>query len=281
MPGTAEPRAAGSGGHEQHRRDLRVGALAAPPARLRPAGPGASRVAAAGVAGNGGAGNGGAGGGNNQVIVSIDFIGGSVPTGGASGGTLVSAVPMTATETAGVKLAGELERRREYQRNPGQPPPVRRNGDHRDGDLELPGDGREPGRMDQWLRRRARRHAHDERLPGPVIVHVARHGEGQRAASPILPADTMYTSTCSAICLAHRRERISTRSAATTITVSQTGPSPSTFPGQTLAPAGGAGSYVVFHNVSGATFTLTATPGTGPQTRAPVNGIQIVWPPGS
>ena len=67
----------------------------------------------------------------------------------------------------------------------------------------------------------------------------------------------------------------------TTFTVSQTGPAPTTFPGFTLAPPNGAGNYVVFRAVTGASFTLTATPGTGTQTRSPVNGIQIVSPTGS
>ena len=47
------------------------------------------------------------------------------------------------------------------------------------------------------------------------------------------------------------------------------------------APAGGAGNYVVFRNLTSASFTLTATPGTGSPTRAPVNGLQIVAPTGS
>jgi hypothetical protein len=68
---------------------------------------------------------------------------------------------------------------------------------------------------------------------------------------------------------------------AATVTVSQIGPSPSAFPGFTLAAPGGAGNYVIFRNVSGAAFTLTATPVTGTQTRAPINGIRIVWPSGS
>ena len=66
-----------------------------------------------------------------------------------------------------------------------------------------------------------------------------------------------------------------------TFTVSQTGPTPITFTSFTLAPAGGAGNYVVFRNLTAASFTLTATPGTGTQTRAPVNGMQIVSPTGS
>jgi hypothetical protein len=80
----------------------------------------------------------------------------------------------------------------------------------------------------------------------------------------------------------------------TTQTVSQTGPSSvTTFPGHSPAPGPGGpdggpttGTYVVFQNVTGTTFTLTATPLTStatptPVLRAPVNGIQIVYPAGS
>ena len=76
----------------------------------------------------------------------------------------------------------------------------------------------------------------------------------------------------------------------TTKTVSQTGHSVTLFsalPGHTLAPASGTGSgtYVLFQNVTGSSFTLTATPlsstATPPALRAPVNGIQIVYPSGS
>jgi hypothetical protein len=74
---------------------------------------------------------------------------------------------------------------------------------------------------------------------------------------------------------------------ATPQTVSQTGHSIPTFPGHSLAPASGtgAGTYIVFRNVTGTPFTLTATPlsstATVPALRAPVNGIQIVYPAGS
>jgi len=74
----------------------------------------------------------------------------------------------------------------------------------------------------------------------------------------------------------------------TTHSVSQTGHSATTFPGHSPAPAvggAGAGTYVLFQNVTGATFTLTANPltstATVPALRAPVNGIQIVYPAGS
>jgi hypothetical protein len=73
----------------------------------------------------------------------------------------------------------------------------------------------------------------------------------------------------------------------TTHSVTQTGPSTSTFPGYALASgadggSAGAGNYVVFRNVTGSSFTLSAQPRTstyGTQ-RAPVNGIQIVYPSG-
>ena len=82
----------------------------------------------------------------------------------------------------------------------------------------------------------------------------------------------------------------------TTHDVSQTGHSVTLFSalgGHSLAPAPGGpdggpttGTYVLFQNVTGPSFTLTATPLTStalptPILRAPVNGIQIVYPAGS
>jgi len=71
----------------------------------------------------------------------------------------------------------------------------------------------------------------------------------------------------------------------TTQSLKQTGPSAQTFPGYTLAPEGGAGDYVVFRNLTTTSFILTATPAGSTATpavmRAPVNGIQIVYPSGS
>jgi len=68
---------------------------------------------------------------------------------------------------------------------------------------------------------------------------------------------------------------------ASSVSVVQTGPTPATFSGFVLAPDGGMGNYVIFRNVTGAAFTLTARPPTGNLTRAPLNGMQIVSPPGS
>jgi hypothetical protein len=70
----------------------------------------------------------------------------------------------------------------------------------------------------------------------------------------------------------------------TTIAVTQVGPTPTTvtspYPYK-LANAG-AGNYIVFKQLTGSSFKLKARPGgTSTTPRAPVNGIQIVWPSGS
>lgn len=66
-----------------------------------------------------------------------------------------------------------------------------------------------------------------------------------------------------------------------TITASQTGPITTVFAGYELVASNNdSGNYVVFHNVSGPAFILTATPGSGSSSRAPVNGMQIVFPSG-
>jgi hypothetical protein len=62
----------------------------------------------------------------------------------------------------------------------------------------------------------------------------------------------------------------------TSFVVMQAGPFINPFPGFSLAPNQGAGNYVVFRGVTGSSFTLTATPMVA--NRAPVNGMQIVWP---
>ena len=66
--------------------------------------------------------------------------------------------------------------------------------------------------------------------------------------------------------------------------LSQRSPSPATaadLPVYMKATNGGFGNYVQFARVSGTAFTILATPGTGLITRAPVNGLQIVLPPGT
>jgi hypothetical protein len=67
----------------------------------------------------------------------------------------------------------------------------------------------------------------------------------------------------------------------TSLTVTEVGPTPSTFAGFSEARDGGKGNYMVFRNLTGAAFTLVATPGTTATNRAPINGIQVVWPAGA
>lgn len=70
---------------------------------------------------------------------------------------------------------------------------------------------------------------------------------------------------------------------ATTFNVTQEGPTPTTVTAPypyVLAPDMGSGNYIVFKQVVGSTFTLLATPSASSALRAPVNGLQIVWPAG-
>ncbi len=237
-------------------------------------------VGTGGQAGAAGAAGAGGMGGAHQVIISIDFIGGSVPAGGTSGGTLVAAPAMGATETAGVKAAvnwngaanimGTLANLREADGTAtaatvtwNSPVSAGNPGEWINGYADAPGNTR---MMNGYL--------DPTSSTAPATVKIAG------LPAPVTGGYDVYVYTLGDL------PSTSTRTyqyaiGATTTTVSQTGPSPLTFPGFTLAPSGGAGNYVIFRNVTGAAFTLTATPGTGPQTRAPVNGIQIVWPTGS
>src|SRR5207253_9018485 len=64
----------------------------------------AGTTGSAGTTGGAGGGTGGTGG-IGQVVMSIDFIGGRPPMGGAAGTMVVAAPMMAATELAGVKPA--------------------------------------------------------------------------------------------------------------------------------------------------------------------------------
>jgi hypothetical protein len=251
-----------------------------------PAG-GAAGTGASGAAGAAGtAGSGGAGGTSGPTsIVSIDFIGGSVPTGGASGagGAAVVAAPaMAATEKAGAKPAMNWN---------GAPGIMGTLSSLREADGTVtavkvtwtsPGLAGNPG---EWKNAYTDA-AGDARMMNGYLDPSA-------AASPAtitvsgLPGGITTTGYDVYVYVAGNIPTAVTRTygytvGATTLTVSQTGPSQATsFPGFTAAPPGGAGNYVVFRNVGGTGFTLTATPGTGMQSRAPVNGIQIVSPTGS
>ena len=223
-------------------------------------------------------GPGGAGGGG--VIISIDFVGGTTAAGGAGGAGVVSAPAMSPTETAGAKpaanwnsalgISGTLAALSESDGTATtagvtwtSPANGANPGEWTVGLADAPGDTR---MMNGYLDPTA--------VASPATVKVT----GLPAA--ITAGYDVYVYTEGSVPSGNTRT-YQYAIASTTVTISQTGPSPTTFPGFTLAPAGGTGNYIIFRKVTGTSFTLTATPGTGSQTRAPVNGIQIVWPSGS
>ena len=212
-------------------------------------------------------------GGLQQLIVSIDFIGGRAATSG-----IVDAPAMTATETAGVKLAANWN-------GAGNAAGTLANLRAADGTLttaavtwNAPANA---GNTGVWTNGFADAAGNIRMINGYLDP-----------TSSALPATVKVTGLPAAIAggydvyvyaygdIPDTATRTYQYALGSSFTVSQTGPS-ATVPGFTRAPPGGAGNYILYRNVSGASFTLTATPGTGPQSRAPINGIQIVWPSGS
>jgi hypothetical protein len=226
-----------------------------------------------GASGAAGSGVGGAG----QVILSVDFIGGNIP----SGTTVVPAPAMAATEVAGVKPAANWNG---AATNMGtlanlvlasgaataaivtwNSPVMGTNpGEWKNPYADTPGNAR---MMNGYLDPPA--------SSTPATITVSG-----------LPAAITGGGYDVYVYVAGNIANATTRTygyaiGATSVTVTDTGPTPTTFPGFTLAPAGGAGNYIVFRSLTAASFTLTATPGTGNPMRAPVNGLQIVSPSGS
>jgi hypothetical protein len=226
--------------------------------------------------------------GTGPVVHSIDFIGGRTQMGGAggAGGAMVVAAPaMAATEVAGVKpvahwngaanIMGTLPN---LQLADGtattasvtwMSPSMGTNpGEWTVGFADMPGDTRMMnGYLDPVI----------SSMPAVVTVSglPASIAGGGYDVYVYVTGD-LGTSTVT------RTYNYAIGTA--TFAVTQTGPAPTSFTGFMPAPAGGAGNYVVFRNVTGASFTLTATPGnpgTGSNMRAPVNGLQIVAPTGS
>lgn len=235
---------------------------------------GGSGGGGAGAAGStGGLGSGGVAG---PRIISIDFVGGA--PGGASG-----TVVMDETEIAGIKpvsrwnsaagAAGSLSALKVADGTVlaatfswSSPVAGSAVGTWQVGYTDLPGDTR---MMNGYL---------DPGDPGvPAIVRLS----GLPAAFTTDAYD-VYVYAASAVPNGTRTYDYAIGVSAFQVT--QVGPTGTTFPGYILVPSnGGAGNCVVFKRLTGSSFTLTATPGTGPgtQTRAPVNGIQIVAPAGS
>jgi hypothetical protein len=212
--------------------------------------------------------------------MSIDFIGGRTQTGGAGGAMLVAAPAMAATEVAGVKPVARWNGAANIMGTLGSllladgtatsasvmwnSPSMGSNpGEWMVGFVDMPGNTR---MMNGYLDPVA--------VSMPAVVTVS----GLPASITAGGYDVyVYVTGDGASSTRTYNYAIGTAM----FTVSQTGVSPTTFTSFTLAPAGGAGNYVVFRNLTAATFTLTATPGTGNATRAPVNGLQIVSPTGS
>jgi hypothetical protein len=241
-------------------------------------GMGGGGVGGAGGAGGAATGGTGSGGVAGPRIISVDFVGGA-PAGGASGTAV-----MGDTEVAGVKPvshwnsaagpAGSLLSLKVADATVvtasfswSSPVAGSALGTWAVGYTDVPGDAR---MMNGYL---------DPGDPGtPARVMVS----GLPSSFTTGAGYDIYLYVTSQVGNGTRTYHYAVGS--TAFDVTQTGPSAATFPGYVLAPSnGGPGNYMVFRRMNGSSFTLTATPGTGPgtQTRAPVNGLQIVAPAGS
>jgi hypothetical protein len=219
--------------------------------------------------------------GSRPIIISVDFVGGRPPSTGAGGAALVAAPAMGATEVAGVKPAMTWN-----------------SADSIIGTLAnlLGSDGSATAATVTWSSMASGSNSGEwtnifTDAPGDTRM-MNGYLDPSVSTSPAtvkvsgLPAALAGGYDVYVYCTGDIPQS-GTRTyqyaiGTTTVTVSQSGPTTATiFSGFTLATSGGAGNYIVFRKVTGAAFTLTATPGTGSQTRAPINGIQIVWPSGS
>lgn len=236
-----------------------------------------------GGVGTGGVGTGvmGVGGAVGPRILSIDFVGGVPDAAGGVGGTTLTPIPMAATEMAGVKMAANWNSASSFMGSltalklsdgtvtaagvTWNSPPVTGSAGIYAVDLEdAPGNAR---MMNGYLDPTA--------IATPAAIVVS--GLPTTITSG---GYDVYVYTLGHLASGTRTYNYTIGT--TTFIVSQTGPSPTTVPAFVLAPNmnPGVGNYVIFRNITGASFTLTATPDTGTP-RAPVNGIQIVSPTGS
>jgi len=237
--------------------------------------------------GGGGAASGGAAGGPSQLILSIDFVGGG-SSGGAGGAISVAMGP---SEVAGVKpashwnsAAGPMGSLSMLTYSTGSavtgasatwdaPLGTGNAGIWRVGYTDAPGDVRmmngclNPG----WT---------GSTPPTTPVTILTVSG----LPAPVSAGYDVYVYVLGGITTSETRSYDYAINA-TTINVQQVGPTPTTTATPyvyKLAPNAGSGNYIVFKNVTGASFNLKAKPGPNPTTlRAPVNGIQVVWPSGS
>jgi hypothetical protein len=217
------------------------------------------------------------------MIISIDFVGGAPPDDPGGSAT----VAMAATESAGVKAAthwnsaaNSADTLTSLALADGTPSGARATWDAPVAsgdpaatwvlyfDYSLPGDTR---MMNGYLDPR--------QTDAPATVEV------KDLPSPMNSGYDVYVYCYGDIYLAGDTRTAQYSIGSTTHTVLETGMSVHAFPGYAeVTSEGGTGNYLVFRNVSGTSFKLTAHPGYATLTglhRAPVNGIQIVYPSGS
>jgi hypothetical protein len=214
--------------------------------------------------------------------MSIDFIGGRTPTGGTGGATLVAAPAMAATEVAGLKPVARWNGAANITGTLASLLLADGTATSASVTWNSPSMGTNPG---EWMLGFADMPGNTRMMNGyldpvtasmPAVVTV-----GGLPASITGGGYDVYVYVSGDVGTGTGTRTYNYAIGTTMLTVSQTGPTPTSFTAFTLAPAGGAGNYIVFRNLTAASFTLTATPGTGNATRAPVNGLQIVSPTGS
>lgn len=243
------------------------------------------RGSGAGAGGNGN-GNGGSGTGG-QRILSIDFVGGEASSGA---GGLTGAVPMAPSEIAGVKPAknwnsaagpmGTLSSLVMADSTVATgatatwtaPTYAGAVGVLRIGYTDAPGDVR---MMNGCLNP-----SWTSQTSGPVTAFTMSN----LPATVNTGAYDVYVYVLGGIPDPEARTYQYTIGT-TTFNVNQMGPTPTAVATPYLyvrAPDKGSGNYIVFRQVTGASFTLTVRAGNSTGTfRSPINGIQLVWPTGS
>jgi hypothetical protein len=230
--------------------------------------------------GGGGGGVGGAGG-TGRRIISIDFVGGAVSNG------TVTTKPMGATEMAGVKPAMHWNSATGASSTTTLTPLVQSDG------TSLAGSGvtwSSPGDPNNLSKNPGVFSVGFTDMPGDtrMMNGYLDPASGSNPSANVTVSGLTGTYDVYVYFMAQLSSGV-TRThklaiGGSSFTVSQTGPTTTTFPGYTQVTAsGGSGNYVVFKQVTGASFTLTATAVTASDSvmRAPVNGLQIVWPSGS
>jgi hypothetical protein len=239
-------------------------------------------TASGGATATGGATVVGTGGATGPAILSIDFVGGISSTTLAGKMVVIPAPTLDPSESAGVKAARNWNPAQTGSATLGMltladgtvssasvtwnsPASATETGVWRNNLTDAPGDPRMMNGYLDPLSSSAPATVSVSNLPAPFSTRgydVYVYSEGD------IPDTTTRASKYTI--------------GSTSITVSQTGPTPpAVFTGFKRAQNNGSGNYMVFQAVTGGSFTLTATPSSGTPTRAPVNGIQIVSPPGS